>query len=122
MSFGKKIAKTGEKDFKCRVPNIPHFSSTSYFKTIFAGDGDKNTELSQVKLKEAAEFKKKMVVDSMEFQVNKMVKNSHIFDKYRSMLEDPAVKKGLRLSRSKLKTLQDRDIKATRQLSPMPVC
>lgn len=104
-SFEKKIAKTGEKDFKCRVPNIPQFSSSSYFKTLFAGDGDKNTEISQIKLKEMTDFKKKLVVDTMDFQVNKMVKNSHIFDKYRTMLEDPVVKKGFRLSRSKLKTL-----------------
>jgi len=39
-----------------------------------------------------------MVVADEQFHVNTMVKNSHIFDKYRSILEDPAKKQGLKLS------------------------
>ena len=86
------------KDFMSRVPSINTFSEQSYFKTIFSGAADLQSELSATRQKEVEEFKRKVVVDSLDFKVNKMIKHSHVLDKRKNLLEDPVQKKGLRLS------------------------
>ena len=51
-------------------------------------------EIQALKEKEKANFTTKLVVDSKDFKVNKMVKSSHVMDKFSNILEDPAKKRG----------------------------
>ena len=62
-----------------------------------------------------------MVVESEEFIVNKMVKTNHILDKYHGLLEDPVQRPGLKLKKTKLKNLTEKNISATKSVLPSPI-
>jgi len=53
------------------------------------------TEIADLKKIEIEKFNQKLVVDSKDFIVNTMVKSSHVLDKYKNILEDPAKKNGI---------------------------
>jgi hypothetical protein len=85
----------GDRDFLSRVKGTELFSKKNYFKTVFASGGDLDAEIAEVKRKEVERFNERMVVDSKEFKVNKTIKSNNVIDKFKGILEDKAVKKGI---------------------------
>lgn len=99
-SFAYVPSEHGGKDFLAKVQGVESFSDQQYFKTVFASGGDLLSEEADLRRAEVEKFNKALVVDSKEFKVNTMVKTSHTMDKYRNILEDPAKKNGIQLSRN----------------------
>ena len=62
-----------------------------------------------------------MVVDSKVFKVNTMTKKTHLVDKYTSILDDPAKKKGIQLTLKQLKVLKEKSINTTRAVQASPI-
>jgi len=73
------------------------FSDASYFKTVFISGDDMVKEMAEQRQREVDAFEKKVVVANKHFYVNTREKSSHQMDKKNSLLEDNAVKVGLRL-------------------------
>lgn len=71
--------------------------------------------------KEQDYFEKTMVVDSKVFKVNTMTKKTHHFDKFKSILEDAALKKGLQLTLKQVSVLKDKNIATTKAVMAMPI-
>ena len=66
-------------------------------------------EMAEAKLKEAEDWKKKVVVESTHFTVNtRQPKHIAQVDKNRTMLEEEPKKIGLRLSQSQFRHLAER--------------
>ena len=90
---------------------------------MFVSGGDAEKELEDYKKLQLEKFAKKVVVDSLQFKVNTIVKghSSASTAKYKSMLDDTAKKQGLLLSKKQLKVLTSAQIQAQRSLSPLPI-
>lgn len=78
-------------------------------------------EMAQQKLREIKEFEGKVVVDSKHFAVNTRVQQSHQMQKKNSMLQEPAVKIGLRLGHKRLREMTGRQVLASKELTNPPV-
>jgi hypothetical protein len=109
----------GGRDFRLKIPSINTFSSGDYFKTVFTGNEAAEQE-ARLK-KEQDYFEKTMVVDSKVFKVNTMTKKTHLVDKFTSILEDAALKKGLQLTQKQVNVLKDKNIVTTRAVMAMPI-
>ena len=108
-------------DFYSKVKNKQTFSDPSYFKTVFISGDDMVKEMALQKQKEIDDFEKKVVVDNKHFSVNTRVLDSHQMIKKNSLLQDQAVKIGLRLGQKRLRELTSRQILASKELSNPPV-
>ena len=110
----------GKDDFYSKVKNKKTFSDPSYFKTVFISGDDMVKEMAEQKQKEIDNFNSKVVVDSKHFSVNTRVQQSHQMQKKNSMLQEPAVKIGLRLGQKRLRELTGRQVMATKELTNPP--
>lgn len=78
-------------------------------------------EMQEAKIREAEEWKKKVVVANEHFTVNtRQPQQISQVDKNRTMLEELPKKIGLRLSQSKFKHLAERQIMTTKALESAP--
>jgi hypothetical protein len=78
-------------------------------------------ENAEVKQKEIKDWEEKVVVKNKHFFVNTKELKSNQGDKYRGMLEGPATKVGLKLSKSRVTQMAERQIKITKSLADLPV-
>lgn len=111
-------------DFHTQFKTPTTFSPRAYFKSVFVSGGDAEKELEDYKKLQLEKFAKKVVVDSLLFKVNTIVKGGRNNDssaKYKSMLDDTAKKQGLLLSKKQIKVLNNAQIQAQRSLSPVPI-
>jgi hypothetical protein len=97
------------------------FADNDFFKTVFISGDDMVKEMQEAKLKEAEDWKKKVVVDNLHFTVNTR-QPEHIaqIDKIKTLLEERPKKIGLRLSNSQFRHLAERQIMTTKVLEPAP--
>jgi len=78
-------------------------------------------EMAEMKQKEIKDFENKVVVKNKHFYVNTRVQQSHQMDKKNSLLQEQAVKIGLRLGQKRLRELTARQVIATKELTNPPV-
>lgn len=69
--------------------------------------------------REQDEWNQKVVVDNQHFKVNTKILESQQLDKYKGLREEGVKKIGFRLGPQKVKSLQQRQIQATKN-TPMP--
>lgn len=111
----------GKADFQSKVKNVKNFSDPSYFKTVFISGDDMVKEMAEMKQKEIDDFENKVVVKNKHFYVNTRVQQSHQMDKKNSLLQEQAVKIGLRLGQKRLRELTARQVIASKDLTNPPV-
>ena len=78
-------------------------------------------EMAEVKQKAILDWQKKVVVANKHFAVNTREMKSDQADKYRGILQNPATKVGLKLSKSRVIHMAARQITATKSLANLPV-
>mmetsp|Transcript_39149 Transcript_39149/g.51211 ORF Transcript_39149/g.51211 Transcript_39149/m.51211 type:complete len:197 (+) Transcript_39149:2776-3366(+) len=111
----------GKPDFYSKVKNQQTFSDPAYFKTVFISGDDMVKEMAELKQKEIDDFNKKVVVSSKHFNVNTRVQATHQMSKKNSILQEPAIKIGLRLGQKRLRELTARQVVASKELTNPPV-
>jgi predicted secreted protein len=92
-------------DFHSHVKSPTTFSEKEFFNSVFVSGGDAEKEAEDYRKNEQNLFSKKVVVDSLQFKVNTIVKKHDLVDKYKLILEDPPKKNGLSLSKKQLRNM-----------------
>jgi hypothetical protein len=111
----------GDRNFDVHFTCPGTFSNNQYFKTVHLGGDDVIRQEQEDAKKELDDWKNKVVVDNPVFNVNtrRPAKPNQI-DKHKIMLKDQPKKIGYRLAGSRLKSMAERNILATKKVENMP--
>ena len=100
---------------KIKIDRQGTFSKKDYFKTVFISGDDMVKEELEMKKKEQEDWQKKVVVANTHFQVNTLEKSQvSQLDKYKNIREDDATKIGLRIGKTSISKMVERQIMVTR--------
>ncbi len=95
------------------------FSDAAFFNTVFVSGDDMVAEEQAIKKREIEVWNSKVVVENKHFQVSSKVLESQQVDKFKGLREDEVKKIGFRLSKSRVQSMQKRQIQATKN-TPIP--